>query len=95
MASLETGQSAPTSTASGLEGRSGSGDWPKDHAACPIDQPACLRSCSSIVHRHEGTVPEADQFGGVDPLWSPATIKRWAEREWWDTRRWRTQPKTK
>jgi hypothetical protein len=37
----------------------------------------------------EGKLPEPDQVDGIGPLWKPATIERWADREWWDTRRWR------
>jgi hypothetical protein len=37
----------------------------------------------------EGKLPEPERIDGVGPLWKPATIERWAEREWWETRRWR------
>ena len=42
--------------------------------------------------RLEGKLPEPDQVDGIGPMWKPATIERWAEREWWDTRRWRERP---
>ena len=32
--------------------------------------------------RAEGKLPPPDQVDGVGPLWQPATIERWAEREW-------------
>jgi hypothetical protein len=38
---------------------------------------------------HQGKLPEPDQIDGIGPLWNPARIERWAEREWWYTRRWR------
>lgn len=38
---------------------------------------------------HEGKLPEPEQIDRIGPLWKPATIERWAKREWWDTRRWR------
>lgn len=41
----------------------------------------------------EGKLPEPDQIDGIGPLWKPARIERWAEREWWDTRRWRQRSK--
>jgi hypothetical protein len=41
---------------------------------------------------HEGKLPEPDQLDGIGPLWKPASIERWAKREWWDTRRWRVRP---
>ena len=41
--------------------------------------------------RREGKLPEPDHVDSVGPVWKPATIERWAEREWWDTRRWRTK----
>jgi hypothetical protein len=41
----------------------------------------------------EGKLPEPDQVDGIGPQWKPATIERWAEREWWETRRWRRRPK--
>jgi predicted DNA-binding transcriptional regulator AlpA len=37
----------------------------------------------------EGELPEPDQVDGVGPQWERAAIERWAEREWWGTRRWR------
>lgn len=37
----------------------------------------------------EGKLPDPEQVDGIGPLWKPATIERWAKREWWDTRRWR------
>jgi hypothetical protein len=40
----------------------------------------------------EGKLPDPDQVDGVGPQWKPATIERWAEREWWETRRWRKRP---
>jgi hypothetical protein len=39
----------------------------------------------------EGKLPEPDQVDSIGPLWKPATIERWAEREWWETRRWRVR----
>ena len=42
---------------------------------------------------HEGKLPDADRVDRIGPLWKPATIERWAEREWWGTRRWRQRPK--
>jgi hypothetical protein len=30
----------------------------------------------------EGKLPEPDQVDGIGPLWTPAKIERWAEREW-------------
>src|SRR5687768_2960166 len=30
----------------------------------------------------EGKLPEPDNVDGVGPQWEPATIERWAEREW-------------
>ena len=33
--------------------------------------------------------PEPERVDGIGPMWKPATIERWAEREWWGTRRWR------
>jgi hypothetical protein len=38
---------------------------------------------------HEGRLPKPERIEGIGPMWKPATIERWAEREWWDTRRWR------
>jgi hypothetical protein len=38
---------------------------------------------------HEGNFPEPERVDGIGPMWEPATIERWAEREWWGTRRWR------
>jgi hypothetical protein len=40
---------------------------------------------------HEGKFPEPAATDVVGPLWKPATIERWAKREWWGTRRWRTR----
>jgi hypothetical protein len=40
---------------------------------------------------HEGKFPEPERADGIGPIWKPATIERWAEREWWGTRRWRTR----
>jgi hypothetical protein len=37
----------------------------------------------------EGKLPEPDKVDRVGPQWKPAGIERWAEREWWETRRWR------
>jgi hypothetical protein len=34
-----------------------------------------------------GKLPEPDQVDRIGPLWKPATIERWVEREWWGTRR--------
>jgi hypothetical protein len=39
--------------------------------------------------RAEGKLPEPDRVDGIGPLWKPTTIERWAERVWWETRRWR------
>jgi predicted DNA-binding transcriptional regulator AlpA len=41
---------------------------------------------------HEGRLPKPAEVDGVGPLWKQATIERWAERQWWDTRRWRKRP---
>ena len=41
----------------------------------------------------EGKLPEPNRVDGIGPLWKPARIERWAEREWWGTRRWRTRPR--
>jgi hypothetical protein len=38
-----------------------------------------------------GSSPSLSWVDGIGPQWKPATIERWAEREWWDTRRWRTR----
>ena len=38
-----------------------------------------------------GKLPKPDRIDRR-PLWKPATIERWAEREWWGSRRWRKQP---
>jgi hypothetical protein len=38
---------------------------------------------------HEGKFPKPERVDGIGPIWKPATIERWAEREWWGTRRWR------
>ena len=43
--------------------------------------------------RQEGKLPEPDHVDGIGPMWKPATIERWAEREWWETRRWRKLPR--
>ena len=40
----------------------------------------------------EGKLPEPDDVDGIGPLWKPARIEQWAEREWWDTQRWRKRP---
>jgi hypothetical protein len=40
----------------------------------------------------EGKFPEPERVDGVGLLWKPATIERWAKREWWGTRRWRKRP---
>jgi predicted DNA-binding transcriptional regulator AlpA len=32
---------------------------------------------------HEGKFPEAERVDGIGPMWKPATIERWAERERW------------
>jgi hypothetical protein len=37
--------------------------------------------------QQEGKLPEPDATDPSRPSWSPATIKRWAEREWWGSRR--------
>lgn len=39
--------------------------------------------------RQESLLPEPELIDGVGARWKPATIGRWAEREWWETRRWR------
>jgi predicted DNA-binding transcriptional regulator AlpA len=31
---------------------------------------------------HEGKFPEPERVDGIGPIWNPATIERWAEREW-------------
>lgn len=41
---------------------------------------------------HEGKLPEPEQVDGIG-MWKRATIERWAEREWWGTRRWRKRPR--
>jgi hypothetical protein len=41
----------------------------------------------------EGKLPKPERVDSVGPLWKPTTIERWAEREWWDTRRRRTRTK--
>jgi hypothetical protein len=28
-------------------------------------------------------LPEPERVDGIGPRWKPATIERWAEREWW------------
>jgi hypothetical protein len=40
----------------------------------------------------EGKLPKPNRVDGIGPLWKPATIERWAKREWWGTRRWRQRP---
>ena len=40
----------------------------------------------------EGKLPEPAKVDRIGPIWKPATIKRWAEREWWGTQRWRKRP---
>lgn len=36
----------------------------------------------------EGKLPEPSEIDAAGrPRWKPATIERWAEREWWGTRR--------
>lgn len=35
----------------------------------------------------EGKLPLPERIDGVGQLWKPDTIERWAEREWWETRR--------
>jgi hypothetical protein len=37
--------------------------------------------------RSEGKLPEPDAVDPIGPSWGRATIERWAEREWWGTRR--------
>ena len=32
----------------------------------------------------KGKLPEPDEIDGIGPLWKPARIERWAEREWCD-----------
>jgi hypothetical protein len=32
---------------------------------------------------HEGKSPKPERVDGIGPMWKPATIERWAEREWW------------
>lgn len=39
--------------------------------------------------RQEGLLPEPELVDGVGARWKLATIERWADREWWGTRRWR------
>ena len=41
----------------------------------------------------EGKLPEPDQVDRIGPLWKRTTIERWADREWWETRRWRKRPR--
>jgi hypothetical protein len=41
----------------------------------------------------EEKLPKPDLVDSIGPMWKPATIERWAEREWWDTRRWRRRPR--
>jgi len=43
--------------------------------------------------RREVKPPEPDQVDQIGPLWKPVTVERWAEREWWETRRWRRRSK--
>jgi hypothetical protein len=33
--------------------------------------------------------PEPERVDCIGPMWKPPTTERWAEREWWGTRRWR------
>jgi hypothetical protein len=59
-----------------------------------MPRPTCASHISGVTQMHaEGKLPEPDQLDGIGPLWKPATIERWANREWWDTRRWRKRPK--
>jgi hypothetical protein len=37
----------------------------------------------------EVKLPEPEQVDSIGPMWKPVTIERSAEREWWETRRWR------
>lgn len=39
--------------------------------------------------RHERKLPQPDAVDPIGPSWERASIERWAEREWWGTRRWR------
>jgi predicted DNA-binding transcriptional regulator AlpA len=41
----------------------------------------------------EGKLPKPDHVDRVGPIWKPAAIERWAEAQWWGTRRWRRRPK--
>jgi predicted DNA-binding transcriptional regulator AlpA len=43
---------------------------------------------------HEGKFPEPEQVDAIGPQWTSATIKRWAERDWWGTRAWRKRPES-
>jgi predicted DNA-binding transcriptional regulator AlpA len=45
-----------------------------------------------VQMRQEGKLPKPNRVDQIGPLWEPTTIERWAEREWWDTRRWRKRP---
>lgn len=39
----------------------------------------------------EGKLPEPERVDHIGPQWKPSKIERWAERQWWETRRWRHQ----
>ena len=39
----------------------------------------------------EDELPKHERVDGIGPIWKPVTIERWAEREWWGTRHWRTR----
>jgi len=39
----------------------------------------------------EGKLPKPDRVDQIGPSWKPTTIERWAEREGWETRRWRNR----
>jgi hypothetical protein len=42
----------------------------------------------------EGKLPKPERIDRIGPLWKPARIEQWAEREWWETRRWRKRPRS-
>lgn len=54
-----------------------------------------VAACLGVSHQRvtqmyaEGKLLEPKRVDSIGPLWKPATIERWAEREWWGTRRWR------
>jgi hypothetical protein len=38
----------------------------------------------------EGKLP-ASRRDHLGPYWTPSTIERWAERQWWGTKPWRSR----